>query len=246
MERKQTILLAAVSAAAIAGMGFLISEDNKRKAIVRADNLAQAEECLKNEEACDSAIKLAWLPEDIKGDVSKAVKAAQIRKSLIAKAKRCVAFKSMSSCEAINRKEVASIDPELAKDLNDAIWSAKQKEAEAKRKEQERIAREKREKAEWDRAGWWEQKPGIFVRWCSKVPCPGPRGNGYSDYVWRAMVWCKERACGDIYAKLNIERNGVVVGWTNDTAYGGYGQKVVLMFGSSTQGSGRLVEFKTY
>ena len=60
------------------------------------------------------------------------------------------------------------------------------------------------------------------------------------------MVWCKERACGDIYAKLNIERNGVVVGWTNDTAYGGYGQKVVLMFGSSTSGSGRLVEFKTY
>ena len=46
MERKQTILLAAVSAAAIAGMGFLISEDNKRKAIVRADNLAQAEELL--------------------------------------------------------------------------------------------------------------------------------------------------------------------------------------------------------
>ena len=37
-----------------------------------------------------------------------------------------------------------------------------------------------------------------------------------------------------------------LVGWTNDTAYGGYGQKVVLMFGSSTSGSGRLVEFKTY
>ena len=43
-----------------------------------------------------------------------------------------------------------------------------------------------------------------------------------------------------------IERNGVVVGWTNDTAYGGYGQKVVLMLNSSTCGSGRLVEFKTY
>ena len=76
MERKQTILLAAVSAAAIAGMGFLVSEENKRKAIVRADNLAQAEECLKNEKACDNAIKLAWLPEDIKGEVSEAVKAA--------------------------------------------------------------------------------------------------------------------------------------------------------------------------
>ena len=246
MERKQTILLAALSAAAIAGIGFLVSEDNKRKAIVRADNLAQAEECLKNAEACDSAIKLAWLPEDIKGDVSEAVKAAKARQELISKAKACILEKSIYSCDGIDKQEVASINPDLAKDLNNAIWSAKQKVAERKRKEQERIAREKREKAEWDRAGWWEQKPGIFVRWCKPVGCPGPRSNGYSDYTWRAMVWCKERACGDIYAKLNIERNGVVVGWTNDTAYGGYGQKVVLMFGSSTSGSGRLVEFKTY
>ena len=60
------------------------------------------------------------------------------------------------------------------------------------------------------------------------------------------MVWCKETACGNIYAKMNILNNGVVVGWTNDSAYGGYGQKVVLTFGSSTQGSGRIVDFSTY
>ena len=60
------------------------------------------------------------------------------------------------------------------------------------------------------------------------------------------MVWCKERACRSIYAKMNIINNGVVVGWTNETAYGGKGQKVVLAFGSSTQGSGNIVEFKTY
>ena len=92
MERKQKILLASVAAVAIAGIGFLVSEDNKRRAIIRADNLAQAEKCLKKEEACDSAIKLAWLPEDIKGDVSEAVKTAQIRRDLIDKAERCVAF----------------------------------------------------------------------------------------------------------------------------------------------------------
>ena len=61
------------------------------------------------------------------------------------------------------------------------------------------------------------------------------------------MVWCKEKACGDIYAKVNLDRNGVVMGWTNDTAYGGYGQKVVLTFQSSSGGStAQLIEFTTY
>jgi hypothetical protein len=53
---------------------------------------------------------------------------------------------------------------------------------------------------------------------------------------WRMEVWCKERACGDIYARINIMdgRNGPVIGWTNETAYGGIGQKVILTFQSST------------
>ena len=97
--------------------------------------------------------------------------------------------------------------------------------------------------AKFQAEGWWEQEPGIFVRWCGGDYgyCPGKAS--YQDYTWRAMVWCKERACGDIYARLNISQNGTVVGWTNETAYGGYGQKVVLTFGSHTRGSGRIVEF---
>ena len=106
----------------------------------------------------------------------------------------------------------------------------------------EKAATEAKFKAE----GWWEPQPGIFLTWCKNVYCPGPTSNGYSDYTWRAMVWCKERACGNIYARLNITQNGTVVGWTNDTAYGGYGQKVVLTFGSSTRGNGSIVEFKAY
>ena len=97
--------------------------------------------------------------------------------------------------------------------------------------------------AKFQAEGWWEQEPGIFVRWCGGEHgyCPGKAS--YQDYTWRAMVWCKERACGDIYARLNISQNGTVVGWTNETAYGGYGQKVVLTFGSYTRGSGTIVEF---
>ena len=37
--------------------------------------------------------------------------------------------------------------------------------------------------------------------------------------------------------------NGPVIGWTNETEYGGIGQKVILTFQSSTSGSASLTEF---
>ena len=122
---------------------------------------------------------------------------------------------------------------------NDPVYQAKKR----------RKAEEEQLKAE----GWWEPKSGIFVRWCEnsnyEYPAKGdcPRTDTYLDSVWRMMVWCKEKACGDIYAKVNLDRNGVVMGWTNDTAYGGYGQKVVLTFQSSSGGStAQLIKFSTY
>ena len=46
-----------------------------------------------------------------------------------------------------------------------------------------------------------------------------------------ALVWSKEKACGDIYGRVNlISDAGVVTGGTNDTAYGDSGQKVQLTF----------------
>ena len=91
--------------------------------------------------------------------------------------------------------------------------------------------------------GWWEPEPGILLRWCTAAqPCP--ESDSFSDYTWRAMVWCRDRACGDIYSRINIkDSTGVVLGWTNDTAYGDIGQKVVLTFGSSTPGSAEITEF---
>lgn len=136
---------------------------------------------------------------------------------------------------------------QAVKDAAAAKLAENKAKAERDRQEREAALAKKRqeEEAKFKAEGWWEQQPGIFVRWCDgdDKPCPGSRGNGYSDYTWRAMVWCKERACGDIYARLNISQSGTVVGWTNDSAYGGYGQKVVLTFGSSTRGSGQIVEF---
>ena len=109
--------------------------------------------------------------------------------------------------------------------------------------------------AKFKAEGWFEQKPGIFVKWCknasSSYPKRGdcPYTDTYMDSVWRMMVWCKERSCGNIYAKINILQgsDGPVVGWTNDTAYGDYGQKVVLTFQTSSNGDrASLVEFKAY
>lgn len=121
-------------------------------------------------------------------------------------------------------------------------WRKKQV---AVRKEQQRVkaAADAKFKAE----GWWQQEPGIFVRWCTKT-CSRAEVIGDSAY-WLMEVWCKERACGDIYAQMNIEKNGTVVGWTNDTLFLSRGQRGVLTFqkynlpGGGASYQGQLVKF---
>ena len=156
-------------------------------------------------------------------------------------AERCIKNKGGADCIGIKTE---LLDSDLLAQAQPYIDSQKIIE-EAK------AAAEAKLKAE----GWWEQKPGIFVKWCknasSSYPKRGdcPYTDSYMDSVWRMMVWCKERSCGNIYAKINILQgsDGPVVGWTNDTAYGDYGQKVVLTFQTSSNGNrASLVEFKTY
>jgi hypothetical protein len=163
-------------------------------------------------------------------------------------ARSCIELNGESArCDKVNRNYLS---PELANAFDKAIdrreklldaRETKREQEKARRDaEQARIAaaKEARFKAE----GWWEAENGIFIRWCTNQnPCPNTQS--ISDYTWRAMVWCRDRACGDIYARMNILRGETVVGWTNDTAYGDIGQKVVLTFGSYTKGEGRIVEF---
>ena len=91
--------------------------------------------------------------------------------------------------------------------------------------------------------GWFEVQNGIYARWCADS-CPATQA--YMDYAWRLEVWCKERACGDIYARINIQdgASGPVVGWTNDSGYGDIGQKVILTFQSATNGNASITEFR--
>ena len=82
--------------------------------------------------------------------------------------------------------------------------------------------------------GWkFTGTKGVYWKWCDSFDrCDSSKVIGDNGFV-RALVWCKERACGDIYGRVNLlDGNGTVVGWTNDTGYGGAGQKVQLTFDS--------------
>ena len=83
--------------------------------------------------------------------------------------------------------------------------------------------------AKFEAEGWFQLEPGIYGRWCTKT-CSTAEVIGDQSY-WLMEVWAKDRAAGDVYAQINIVRDGVIIGWTNDTAYIDRGQRAVLTFG---------------
>jgi len=81
--------------------------------------------------------------------------------------------------------------------------------------------------------GWdTTSKEGVYSKWCKVGECDTSRVMGEQKYAI-LMVWCKEVACGDIYARVNLlNATGVVIGYTNDTGYGNKGDKVQLTLSS--------------
>ena len=80
----------------------------------------------------------------------------------------------------------------------------------------------------------WEatSKEGVYSKWCKVGECDTSRLIGEQRYAI-LMLWCKETACGDIYAQVNLlNASGVVIGYTNDTGYGNKGDKVQLTLSS--------------
>ena len=94
----------------------------------------------------------------------------------------------------------------------------------------ERDAKQAAADAKFKAEGWWQQQPGIYARWCTNT-CDNSKVIGSNRYSL-LEVWAKDRAAGDIYARVNLIRNGVVIGWTNDTSYLSKGQRGVLTFDS--------------
>ena len=148
--------------------------------------------------------------------------------------------------------------------ITNADWQAKltaKKEANAKKKADiaaaaeasrkrlsKQAAKERAEtaaaEAKFKAEGWFQLKPGIYGRWCTHT-CNNATVIGDANY-WLMEVWSKGRTAGDIYARVNILKNNVVVGWTNDTAYLSHGQKGILTFSKYLPGRGysaQMTEF---
>ena len=142
-----------------------------------------------------------------------------------------------------DRKRAAEAIAQAKADAEKQAAASRKRQAEARAAEAKAIAdAEAKFKAE----GWFQLKPGIYGRWCTQT-CSRANVIGSSTY-WLLEVWAKDRAAGDIYARVNILRDGVVVGWTNETAYLSKGQRGVLTFSKYTPGHGsrytaQLVKF---
>jgi hypothetical protein len=153
----------------------------------------------------------------------------------------CKNVASESKKEITNIKYLESIEEEKLLKLK-AIKEAEEKKKKLVLEQRMKAQAKANAEAAFKAEGWWEPQSGVFVRWCENQ-CA--ETESFMDSVWRMEVWCKDRACGDIYARINIMdgSNGPVIGWTNETAYGSIGQKVILTFQSSTSGTARLTEF---
>ncbi len=73
---------------------------------------------------------------------------------------------------------------------------------------------------------------GVFVAICdsralSKECAAAESRAGGSALVIK--VWCKNRACGQVYIQANqVTEQGAVMGWTNDTGNGQVGDTIYL------------------
>lgn len=144
---------------------------------------------------------------------------------------------------ALQKKEAdakAKAEAEKAAARERADAALKKQEEERKKAAEKLRAEEAAFKAE----GWMELKPGIYGRWCTQT-CNSSAVIGDNRYSL-LEVWAKDRAAGDIYARVNLLKDGVVIGWTNDTSYLSLGQKGVLTFDSYQWfDSAQITEFNT-
>ena len=151
----------------------------------------------------------------------------------------------------ITNEEFLSYEKVRDEALAQAKADAEKQAAASKKRQAEALAAEAKAlaaaEAKFKAEGWFQLKPGIYGRWCTQT-CSRANVIGSSTY-WLLEVWAKDRAAGDIYSRINILRDGVVVGWTNDTAYLSKGQRGVLTFskyrlpGSPSSYSAQLTEF---
>jgi len=205
----------------IAAIGFGSSLSQQTQATLRADNLQDAERCINVHNS-----------DTIKGTTTACERVKTNYLSEEQKEQFAVAYAKHKEVKA---KKDAEAKERLAKER--AEFAAQQK---AKRESERKAA------AKFKAEGWFQVSSGIYGRWCTET-CSKAEVIGNQSY-WLMEVWAKDRAAGDIYAQINVLKDGTVIGWTNDTAYLSRGQKGVLTFtkylpGYGSQYSAQLVKF---
>ena len=121
MNRIQLAITGSAALAIAAAVGFGVSHSQKIAEERRIENLSMAKKCLVSIDDCTNDIDVKALPEDMKEDVYSALADAKIRRELVSNAKRCVAFKSLVSCEGLDSTLLKELDPELQKKIQSRV-----------------------------------------------------------------------------------------------------------------------------
>ena len=175
--------------------------------------------------------------------------APEAKRTAMLHAERCIQLNGDSDrCDKVSKTfldDDTRTKYEVAMRSRAALQKANQEKADAEAARQVQAESEARAaiasaKAEADAKfkaqGWFQLQPGIYGRWCTQT-CSNADVIGDASY-WLMEVWCKDRSCGDIYAQINIVKDGTAIGWTNDTAYLSRGQKGILTFSKHLPESG--------
>ena len=154
----------------------------------------------------------------------------------------CNSGETLACYEVVDSKKAEITNTKYLADRKRSEEALAQAKADAEKQAAASKKRQAAADAKFKAEGWWEAQPGIFVRWCTNT-CNNSKVIGDNRYSLME-VWAKDAHAGDIYAQVNLESNGVVIGWTNDTMYLSRGQRGVLTFDSyQYSDQARLVKF---
>ena len=196
-----------VAVAGLAGMAAIGAIAGPSEGMI-ADNKADIDRCIRlkgNSDACDRIKTTSeYVPDGYQPtiDIALGLRKDALQRREVIKQKRAAEFAEAS------KKGAAAI----------AKQDAERKQAAAQAD------------AKFEAEGWFQLEPGIYGRWCTET-CNNSKVIGDNRY-FLMEVWAKDAHAGDIYAQVNLEHNGVVIGWTNDTMYLSRGQRGVLTFDS--------------
>lgn len=95
-------------------------------------------------------------------------------------------------------------------------------------------------------AGYFELQSGIYGKWCDD--CSQDSKIFDDERIVALEVWCRDVACGDVYAEVNFEKDKVTVDYSNDILTLGKGDRGILTFSTrrADANSYYLVDFSAY